>query len=144
MEFSKVTPAARWRRHFQGVLWPEQRAQGRWLQATWPEALGVWAKAAAVGGGQWVGLRGGNMWSKGSWQTSGRATSGLHVLTGHNLGVLHQPTQPLGLGFCLQFKVTSSVVPRAEQRISATVWMAWIISVFYLSPSSLCPFCHHA
>lgn len=70
MEFSKVTPAARWRRHFQGVLWPEQRAQGRWLQATWPEALGVWAKAAAVGGGQWVGLRGGNMWSKGSWQTS--------------------------------------------------------------------------
>ena len=134
MEFSKVMPAARWRRHFQGVLWLEQRVQGRWLQVAWPEALGAWAKVAAVGGGQWVGSRDGNTWVQGELANfSGRATSGLHMLTGRNLGVLHQPTQPLGLGSCLQFKVTSSMVPRVEQRISATVWMVWIISAFYLS-----------
>lgn len=81
-----------------------------------------------------MGLRDGNTWVQGELANFfRRATSGLHVLTGRNLGVLHQPTQPLGLGSCLQFKVTSSVAPRAEQRISATVWMVWIISAFYLS-----------
>lgn len=62
----KVMPAARWRRHFQGVLWLEPRkSRGGGCRQLGQRHWVAWAKVAAVGGGQWVGSRDGNTWVQG-------------------------------------------------------------------------------
>lgn len=107
MEFSKSHASCQVEKAFPGCPpgWSRVR---RWLQAAWPEALGAWAKVAAVGGGQWVGSRDGNStWVQGELATS--LDVQLQVCT-YSLDItlecFCQPTQPLGLGSLFTGEVT--------------------------------------